>query len=421
MRTPLVDPTLATPPTSLASEHLQRELVADEQLRMVLTHTRAATLIATAFALLMALYLHGSTPHRLVVGWVVAKLAVALARIVLAQLHARRGQPGGAGWRRPVYALLALDGAVWGVAGAWLVGAAEPRAALIAAALACVTCVATFGLQVRLVATAAYVLPILVPTALGLMWRGDEFGWIGGAGLLLLPVLQLVTARGAQARFAAGVLLRLQAQALAQEKEAALQLARQQSAVKAQFLANISHELRTPLHGILGLARLLHVDARELEVLHRLQLIEASGSHLLALINDLLDISRSETGQFALKREAFDLATQAAFVADVFAIRAADKGLAFRMLSELPRPSWVLGDAARFRQVLHNLLGNAIKFTPRGSIEMKLRREGAQGRVVSRCATPGWASRRPSRRRSSKPFTRSRATTAAPAPAPAWA
>ena len=90
-------------------------------------------------------------------------------------------------------------------------------ASLVAASLACVSCVATFGLQVRLAATAAYVMPILLPTSLGLLLRGDEFGLVGGGCLPLLLVVQLATSQGTQRRFAASVLTRLQAQALVQE------------------------------------------------------------------------------------------------------------------------------------------------------------------------------------------------------------
>jgi len=358
-----------------------RELVADEQLRMVLSHTRSGTLVATAFALLMAVYLHGTVPPVHVRAWVVAKVLVAVARIAAAALHARRGQPGGAAWRRLTYGLLALDGAVWGLAGWRLMSESTTLAALIGAALACVTCVATFGLQVRVAATAAYVVPILAPTAVGLLARGDDFGLIGGIGLPMLLGLQLLTARGADQRFSAGVQLRLQAQALVMEKDAALQLAHRQRAAKAQFLANISHELRTPLHGILGLARLLHVDARDPAVAHRVELIEASGTHLLGLINDLLDASRIETGRFAVREGRFELVGQAASVADIFALRARDKGLEFDFRNDFERPYWVSGDAARFRQVLHNLLGNAIKFTQRGAIRVEVTAGAAADRV----------------------------------------
>jgi CheY-like chemotaxis protein/anti-sigma regulatory factor (Ser/Thr protein kinase) len=83
-------------------------------------------------------------------------------------------------------------------------------------------------------------------------------------------------------------------------------------------------------------------------------------------------VSRIETGRFAFRQERFDLVTQAGVVAGVYLVRARDKGLRFSLINELERPTWVMGDAARFRQVLHNLLGNAIKFTQEGSVEMTL-------------------------------------------------
>ncbi len=350
----------------------RHEHVAQEQLRMVLSHTRFGTLVATAFALLLALYLPGAPAPALVQAWVAAKLVVAGARIAAAQMHARGGQPADARWRRLTYALLMLDGAVWGLAGWWLMSGPGQQAALVAAALAGVSSVATFGLQVRTVATAAYVTPMLVPTAVGLALRGDEFGLIGGVGLLMLLALQLATALGAEQRLAAGILLRLQAQRLAAEKDAALRLVQHQSAVKSQFLAKLSHELRTPLHGILGLARLLHLDARDAASRHRVELIETSGRHLLALINDLLDASRIETGRFTLRPERFELVSQFEQLAELFALRAADKGLQLETRLALSRPHWVHGDPARWRQVLHNLLGNALKFTHRGSIVLSL-------------------------------------------------
>ena len=348
----------------------------DEPLSMVLLHTRVATLVATGFAVLMAVYAHGAIASRFVVGWVAVKIMVAAVRIVLAEFYTRRnGRP--VAWRHITHAMLAVDGLVWGVAGFALMTQAEPVAALIAASLAGVSCVATFGLQLSLVATAAYVAPILVPTAAGLLGRGDEFGRFGGIGLLMLLGLQLVTARSAQRRFRAGIALRLQAEALAGEKDAALRLAQRQAAVKTQFLANISHELRTPLHGILGLARLLHVELREAGQARRVELIETSGTHLLRLINDLLDVSRIETGHFTIRREPFDLGAQVLAVADVYAVRAADKGLGFRIANRVQADAWVMGDAARLRQVLHNLLGNAIKFTRHGRIELQVSRGDA--------------------------------------------
>lgn len=356
----------------------RREHVANEQLRMVLMHTRIGALAATTFALFAAWHLRDSVPLAALQAWVLAKVLIVFVRIAVAQVYRRRGMPGGPTWRRATYVLLAIDGLVWGCAGFALAFQPEAVTAFVMAAMAGITSVATFGLQVRSVATAAYVAPILLPSALGLALRGDQFGLFGALGFVVLLVLQLVTAQGAQQRLAQGVLLRVQAQALAAEKEAALQLAQHQSAVKSQFLAKISHELRTPLHGILGLARLVHLEQHDPDVARRVELIEASGTHLLALINDLLDISRMEAGRFATRNEPFDLAALCDQLREVFVVRAQDKGLALSLEMSLPHPCRVIGDAARVRQVLNNLIGNALKFTQRGSVRILVGRDPQQ-------------------------------------------
>ena len=346
-----------------------RDSVADEQLRMVWSHARAGTVMATAFAILLALLLRGSAAAAAVVdAWLAVKIVVAAVRIWQGWLYRRAGQPGSRLWRFATHALLAIDGTVWGIAGLALMPGPIPLASLVAASLACVACVATFGLQVSVAATAAYVVPILAPTAAGLLLRADEVGSFGGTGMLMLLGLQLVTAARSQQRIAESVLLRVQAETLAAEKDAALKLALRQSAVKTQFLAKMSHELRTPLHGILGIARLLHLEANDSAVVRRVELIEQSGTHLLGLINNLLDISRHDAGQLVLHDERFDLAQQLRQVAGIYALRAEEKGLDFDLSLALGTQHLVVGDPARLRQVLHNLLGNAIKFTDRGLI-----------------------------------------------------
>ena len=358
--------------------------LADEQLTMVLGHTRLGTLMATAFAVFLALSLRGVALQGWVIDlWLAAKLAVAAVRIGLGLRYERlrRGgeAPDGARWRRLTDAWLLVDGTVWGVAGLLLAASAMHLASLVAAVMACVGCVATFGLQHSRRATAAYVAPILSLSALGLLLRGDEFGSIGGTGLLALLALLLLTAAGSERRLAQGLALRLQAQALMVEKDEALKLAMRESAAKTQFMGSLSHELRTPLHGILGVARLLHLEAQDAALARRVELIESSGMHLLGLINDLLEVARLESGRFTVRHERFDLADLVRTLGDVYTVRAEDSGLAFALDARLPDPCWVVGDAVRVRQVLHNLLGNAVKFTPQGTITMRVRRSEADG------------------------------------------
>lgn len=162
------------------------------------------------------------------------------------------------------------------------------------------------------------------------------------------------------------------ASALRQAKEAAEaagEKARAASEAKSVFLANMSHELRTPLNGVLGYAQILLRDqglsARQYEAV---QAIQRSGEHLLTLINDILDISKIEAGGLEIVATEFHLPQLLENLTDVLRIQAEQKdiGFVYKAVSDLP--IGVKGDARRLRQVLVNLLGNAIKFTEHGSV-----------------------------------------------------
>ena len=361
---------------------------AHEQLRMLLAHTKAGTVVATGFGVVLAFQLASRVPPGQLAAWLVAKLAVAIARLLLARAYAHQKSPSGH-WHAGMLALLAIDGLVWGVAGWRLMDQPVTTVAVVVVALDGVSCVATFGLQMSTRATLAYVAPMLLPLAAGLAWRGDDHAEVSALGQLALLLVLLASAWNSSHRFAAGTLLRLQAQTLVAQKDEALLLAQQQSALRSQFMAKVSHELRTPLHGMLGLARLMHLEASDGTAKRRLELLETSGTHLLALINDLLDVARIDSGHFELHVEPFDLSAQLDQVGEVFALRAADKGLDFTLSSSLPRPCWVQGDAARLRQVLHNLLGNAVKFTRAGGIRLEVLPGPTSGWVLMRVHDSG--------------------------------
>ncbi|HET9642484.1 MAG TPA: ATP-binding protein, partial [Burkholderiaceae bacterium] len=136
-----------------------------------------------------------------------------------------------------------------------------------------------------------------------------------------------------------------------------------------------SHELRTPLHGILGLTRVVRARRHDDDELrHQLGLIEHSGEHLLQLINDLLDTSRIEAGRVEIDDVEFDLPAELAELIDIYCVRAQEKGLVFLTQIDLPVPYWVRGDPTRLRQILHNLLGNSLKFTDAGQVRLRARR-----------------------------------------------
>ncbi len=138
---------------------------------------------------------------------------------------------------------------------------------------------------------------------------------------------------------------------------------------KSNFLAHMSHELRTPLNGILGYAQLLSRDDRlGPEQLERVAMIERSGEHLLTLINDLLDLAKIEAGRLDLQPGLIDLHPLLKHVADLGGVRAAQSGLSFRYSVSSPLPGQVHADERAIRQILLNLIGNAVKFTREGGV-----------------------------------------------------
>jgi signal transduction histidine kinase/CheY-like chemotaxis protein len=142
------------------------------------------------------------------------------------------------------------------------------------------------------------------------------------------------------------------------------------SAAKSQFLANMSHELRTPLNAILGYAQLLGGTALTPPQQSAVRTIHSSGEHLLTMITDILDIAKVEAGKLELLPEAFDVRACVHTVAQMIRLRAEEKGLEFTVAVDDAVPASVVADQKRVRQVLINLLGNAIKFTKEGSIRM---------------------------------------------------
>ncbi|HEX7597865.1 MAG TPA: ATP-binding protein, partial [Polyangia bacterium] len=142
---------------------------------------------------------------------------------------------------------------------------------------------------------------------------------------------------------------------------------------KSLFLANMSHEIRTPMNAILGFSQLLLRDQALGPTQHQhLDTIVRSGQHLLAVINDILDMSKLEVGRVELSVAAFDLRDLISDLAAIFRLRTKAKGLLFRVELSHDLPYVVLGDGHKLRQIFSNLLSNAIKFTERGQVIWRL-------------------------------------------------
>jgi signal transduction histidine kinase/ActR/RegA family two-component response regulator len=310
-----------------------------------------------------------------------ANNGVSLLRYLLIRRY-RRIQPlpeVARAWAWPFILLTAAAGAIWGLLGTLLFPANDPASqAMMLVILVGTSAVGLFTLGSMAVAYAAICLPMLLPPAVHLFMIGGQANDVFGVGLLLFSFIAVSNARRHQRNTAELLRLRFVNARIAQEGERALQSAEHASYVKGRFLANMSHEIRTPLNGILGMTQLL-VDSRlDDEQRFRLDVVQRSGRHLLELINDILDFSKIEAGRFEFKYAPFDLRHAIADVTDLLAAIAHDKSIAFQTTIAADVPSWVEGDASRVKQVLQNLLGNAIKFTERGGVRLAVRR-GAPG------------------------------------------
>jgi len=166
-------------------------------------------------------------------------------------------------------------------------------------------------------------------------------------------------------------------------------LAEQASAAKTHFLATLSHEIRTPMTGVMGMAELLLNSGLGAQHVEYAEAIQRSGKMLLKLLNDALDLARIEAGKLSLDLAPFD---PRALLRDIAALeqgQARTKGLAFKLEIADDLPARVMGDALRVQQILLNLANNALKFTERGSVTLRARREGNELRFSVIDTGPG--------------------------------
>jgi signal transduction histidine kinase/FixJ family two-component response regulator len=186
-----------------------------------------------------------------------------------------------------------------------------------------------------------------------------------GRPLRMIGALQNITDRKTSER------------ALVQAKEEAEAATRAKSA----FLATMSHEIRTPLNGVLGMAQAMAAGTLDAEQLQRLDVIRQSGESLLAILNDVLDLSKIEAGKLALEQAEFDVEETAQGALSAFAATAQAKGLALTLNVQPTARGVYIGDSVRVRQILYNLISNGLKFTGKGGVEVTLSRRGRRLRL----------------------------------------
>jgi signal transduction histidine kinase/CheY-like chemotaxis protein len=320
----------------------------------------------------------------LVGAWVAALVASYGTRFAFARAYLALG-PGArqalrAQWRRRAIWLASTAGAVWGVGFPlmWHLATDRERAfvGIIFAGLVAASSAALSAIQPALL---GFILPLWLGLFMGLaMTAKDRLdAALAAASLVLLPLLR----RGTQVmhdEFERTIHLMHSKDRLTKDLEAARDAALAAARARSDFVSMMSHELRTPLNGVVGLTTLLldtplDPDQREL----------AKGAHtsaqmLVGLIDGVLDLSKIDAGRLELDCTDFDLNLELETLRTVLALRAREKGLSFCIEVNGTVPPAVRGDWFRLRQVLVNLIGNALKFTERGQVTVRVQVQGGR-------------------------------------------
>ena len=354
-----------------------RDRVRVEQMKMLFEGSAIAAVAATAFAFALAWHLNDVVAASVLNWWLAFKTMAVVPRIAHGVLFSRRADDS-LSWLQWGRVLLLIDGLVWGAAGIVLTpGLDIANVTVILATLSGVCAIAAFVLHTEWKSCATFALAMLLPPAVGLAWRADEFGLYGSAAVGCFIYLLLLVGRRSERHVVEMLILRFTHDDLTRQLSAALELARQENRAKGEFVANMSHELRTPLHGILGLARMMQSTLSPGRDLDNIGLIRRCGDHLLGLINNILEFSRFGAQGIDLHPQEIDVAKLIDDTTAMCMPGAVEKGLHLSCELEIARPCIARIDPFRLRQILLNMIGNAVKFTERGGVRVQASEVGS--------------------------------------------
>ncbi len=278
------------------------------------------------------------------------------------------------GWHRLYIINIIFAALAWSTAPSiMMMHATGLQSALLAAMFLTVVAVAVNTQAGQLLPMFCFLGILLLPPALACFLTGDPMQASLGAELLGALIVLVFVGRRTHMGQRKQVEDKLKLRAAVALAEAAQRAAEVSNQAKSRFLANMSHELRTPLNAVIGAAQLLKTDHGDAQLQPQLvDAIHQSGNNLLGLIEDILDISRIEAGELTLHPADFDLTACVQAALATSSLTAQSKGLSLTLDLQTDLPLARHADSTRLKQILMNLLGNALKFTTRGSVHLKV-------------------------------------------------
>ena len=324
-----------------------------------------------AYSVLIGLMLWQLVPRALLGGWIAFKVLLLVTRLVDSRLFKRARHPAlrMAHWKNRFFVATILDSFTWGLLAVLFMPTADPVTnGVMVAGLVAVASASVLALSAHRVASGAALVLVLGPLIEQQALSGALIERITAATLFVYGTVLFLESQYSHRRFAESMRLRFENAAIAEERHRALVYAEHSNAAKTRFLASVSHELRTPLNGIIGMTQLVAIEPLSALQQQRMDVLRHSAEHLVAVIGDLLDLSRIEFDRIELNPQPTLIAQTVRDVTDLLQPVAQERGLGFDVVFDLGLPAAALMDASRVKQVLHNLIGNALKFTASGEI-----------------------------------------------------